>query len=140
MTSLGPVRGYRDAGVVVYKGIRYGADTAVHRFQPARSAAPWESVRTAFEYAPAAPQAGTAELISEDCLFLNVWTPGAGTTALRPVMFYVHGGAYSHGSGASPLYDGAALARQHDVVVVTVNHRLNAFGYLYLQRFGDAGQ
>jgi para-nitrobenzyl esterase len=90
------------------------------------------------DYGPAAPQSNSDERISEDCLFLNVWTPGLEREARRPVMFYIHGGAYAHGSGASPLYDGAELCRRGDVVVVTVNHRLNAFGYLYLQRLtGD---
>jgi para-nitrobenzyl esterase len=90
------------------------------------------------DYGPAAPQDGTDEKISEDCLFLNVWTPGLEREAKRPVMFYIHGGAYAHGSGASPLYDGGELCRHGDVVVVTVNHRLNAFGYLYLQRLAGA--
>ena len=84
------------------------------------------------------PRTAHQEQISEDCLFLNIWTPALNDERKRPVMFYIHGGAYSHGSGSSPLYDGSALARRGDVVVVTVNHRLNAFGYLYLQRFGDA--
>jgi para-nitrobenzyl esterase len=135
-TAHGEVRGYVDSGVRVFKGIRYGADTAPYRFQPPRRPAFWEGVLEAFEYGNASPQDGTDEPISEDCLFLNVWTPGIGDGRKRPVMFYIHGGAYNHGSGSSPLYDGAALARHGDVVVVTVNHRLNAFGYLYLQHFG----
>jgi para-nitrobenzyl esterase len=135
-TMHGSVRGYVDDGVRVFKGIRYGADTAPRRFRPPLPPAAWSEVREAFEYGPAAPQDGTGERTSEDCLFLNVWTPGTERDARRPVMVYLHGGAYSHGSGSSPLYDGAALCRRGDVVVVTVNHRLNAFGYLYLQRLG----
>jgi para-nitrobenzyl esterase len=136
-TTSGPVRGYLDDGVAVFKGIRYGADTQPQRFMPPRGPEPWGNPVEAFEYGAAAPQDRTDAAISEDCLFLNVWTPGMEKNARRPVLFYIHGGAYSHGSGASPLYDGVALCQRGDVVVVTVNHRLNAFGYLYLQRLGD---
>jgi para-nitrobenzyl esterase len=135
--SHGYVRGYNDNGVSVFKGIRYGADTRARRFMPPLPPTPWSDPVDAFEYGASAPQDRSSETISEDCLFLNVWTPAIDRDASRPVMFYIHGGAYSHGSGSSPLYDGACLAREHDVVVVTVNHRLNALGYLYLQRFGD---
>jgi para-nitrobenzyl esterase len=138
------VRGFVDRNVNVFRGIRYGASTAKRRFRPPLPPDPWQDVLDALDYAPAAPQNNTDERISEDCLFLNVWTPGVEREAKRPVMFYVHGGAYAHGSGASPLYDGTELCRRGDVVVVTVNHRLNAFGYLYLQRvagadFADSG-
>ncbi|HZD53528.1 MAG TPA: carboxylesterase/lipase family protein [Woeseiaceae bacterium] len=135
-TTFGDVRGFVEQGINVFRGIRYGTDTRDRRFMPPLSPERREGVSDAFEYGPAAPQDGTDERISEDCLFLNVWTPGVDN-ARRPVMFYIHGGAYSHGSGSSPLYDGKALASAGDVVVVTVNHRLNAFGYLYLRRFED---
>ena len=137
-TRYGKVRGYQDQGISVFRGVRYGANTAPRRFMPPVSPQSWSDVVKAFEYGPAAPQDQTTESISEDCLFLNIWTPALNDGRKRPVMFYIHGGAYSHGSGSSPLYDGTALARRGDVVVVTVNHRLNAFGYLYLQRFGAA--
>jgi para-nitrobenzyl esterase len=133
-TTAGPVRGYVEDGVSIFKGIRYGADTASRRFMPPLAPLPRNDVVEAFDYGASAPQDRTDARISEDCLFLNVWTPGLDSDARRPVMFYIHGGAYSHGSGSSPLYDGRALCRRGDVVVVTVNHRLNAFGYLYLQR------
>lgn len=136
-TTLGKVRGFNDGDVRVFRGLRYGSDTSTHRFMAPSPPAPWDDVKDAFEYGASSPQTHTDEAISEDCLFLNVWTPSIDDGRKRPVMFYIHGGAYSHGSGSSPLYDGAALARRGDVVVVTVNHRLNAFGYLYLQRFGD---
>jgi len=136
-TTHGPVRGFTADGVAVFRGVRYGADTAPGRFMPPAPPDSWSDVLDAFDYGPASPQSGAQEATSEDCLFLNVWTPGADPRAQRPVMFYIHGGAYAHGSGSSPLYDGAELCRRGDVVVVTVNHRLNAFGYLYLQRFGD---
>lgn len=134
-TINGPVRGVRDGGVIVFKGVRYGADTAPRRFQPPVRPAPWTRSADAFAYGPASPQLGSEPNQSEDCLFLNVWTPGLDA-ARRPVMVYVHGGAYSTGSGSSPLYDGARLARRRDVVVVTLNHRLNLFGYASLGRFG----
>jgi para-nitrobenzyl esterase len=133
-TTSGPVRGFIEDGVSIFKGIRYGADTASRRFMPPIPPLPWDEVIESFDYGASTPQDRTDARISEDCLFLNVWTPGLESDARRPVMFYIHGGAYSNGSGSSPLYDGRALCRRGDVVVVTVNHRLNAFGYLYLQR------
>mgnify|MGYP001818718882 FL=1 len=136
-TSFGRVRGFVDEGVNVFRGVRYGADTAPRRFMPPRPPQSWDDVKDAFEYGPAAPQTRSTGAISEDCLFLNVWTPSVDDGRKRPVMFYIHGGAYNHGSGSSPLYDGRVLARRGDVVVVTVNHRLNAFGYLYSQRLDE---
>ena len=138
-TEAGKVRGLVTEGIHSFKGIRYGADTAPRRFMPAFAPTSWKNVVDATEYGPAAPQTGKEETAtSEDCLFLNIWTPGLRDGAKRPVMFYIHGGAYSHGSGSSPLYDGTRLCHRGDVVVVTVNHRLNAFGYLYLARLGAA--
>lgn len=137
-TSNGPVRGRRTDGVNAFLGVRYGADTGARRFRPPVAPAAWSEPANAFEYGASCPQRNTRETHqSEDCLFLNVWTPGLNDGGARPVMVYFHGGAYSAGSGSSPLYDGANLCRRGDVTVVTVNHRLNAFGYLYLQRFGE---
>jgi para-nitrobenzyl esterase len=146
-TTAGPIRGYLDGAISVFKGVPYGADTGPRRFQPPRPPLPWTAVREATAYGPSAPQRGRdTEAQSEDCLVLNVWTPGLDR-ARRPVMVYIHGGAYSTGSGSAPLYDGARLARRGHVVVVTLNHRLNAFGYAYLARLvpeladsGNAGQ
>lgn len=136
-TKVGKVRGYTDNGINVFKGIRYGADTTGQRFMPPILPEPWPEVRDALTYGPASPQQSrSSERTSEDCLFLNVWTPSLRDGRKRPVMFYIHGGAYANGSGSSPLYDGVRLCRRGDVVVVSVNHRLNAFGYLYLARFG----
>lgn len=133
-TRAGPVRGQTDRGVHVFKGVRYGADTAPRRFMPALPPTPWREVRDALEYGPASPQRSSEPNQSEDCLFLNVWTRGLRDGARRPVMVYVHGGAHANGSGSSPLYDGVNLCRRGDVVVVTVNHRLNVFGYNGLGR------
>ena len=132
MTSNGPVRGYTNSGVKVFKGVRYGADTGPLRFEKPAAPAPWSDVAEAVDYGAACPQSGDREPVSEDCLFLNVWTPALGDGGKRPVMVYFHGGAYNSGSGSHPMYDGAHLVNKGDVVVVTVNHRLNAFGYLYL--------
>ncbi|WP_348240021.1 carboxylesterase family protein, partial [Salmonella enterica] len=74
--------------------------------------------------------------MSEDCLVLNVWTPGLRDGRKRPIMVYFHGGEFSSGRGSSPIYDGKRLCLRGDVVVVTVNHRLNSFGHGYLARMG----
>jgi para-nitrobenzyl esterase len=137
-TRHGRIRGYRDDGIHVFKGVRYGADTAPRRFMAPLAPQAWDGVVDALEHGPSSPQSSREDAISEDCLFLNVYTPGLRERARRPVMVYIHGGAYNNGSGSSPLYDGVRLCRRGDVVVVTVNHRLNAFGYLYLARHGDS--
>ena len=122
-----------------YPGIRYA------RAERFRAPVPVTTAEQPFadqgQYGPACPQAGDRyQPQSEDCLFLNVWTPTAAAKKPRAVMVYFHGGAYSSGSVTDPLNDGATLAAQGDVVVVTVNHRLNALGYLYLpDRFPDSG-
>lgn len=132
--------------IVALKGIRYGN---AERFM-APKAAPWGMVdmATLQSYGPSCPQQNDRySPVNEDCLYLNIWAPKAKLKRPRPVMIYFHGGAYSTGSVIDPLNDGAALAARGDVVVVTVNHRLNALGYLYLARFdtrfpdsGNAGQ
>lgn len=139
MTTAGRVQGLREAGVLVFRGIRYGADTRSFRFGAPVAPAPWTGIARATAYGPAAPQTGASEPISEDCLFLNVWTPGLDA-GRRPVMVYLHGGAHSHGSGSDLLYDGSNLVRRGDVVVVTLNHRLAALGYAYLARLGGPAE
>ena len=138
MTQAGPVTGQVRTGVSVFLGLRYGADTGQARFQPPVKPAPWKDPVAALAYGASSPQAGhdlrSPEPQSEDCLFLNVWTPEANAKKQRPVMVYIHGGAYSGGSGSDALYDGTNLCLRGDVVVVTLNHRLNVFGYLYLAR------
>jgi para-nitrobenzyl esterase len=135
-TTAGKVRGYLDQGIHAFKGIPYGGDTAKRRFQAPVPPDPWEGVRDATAFAAMAPQTRPAEGASEDCLRLNVWTPALRDGHRRPVLVYFHGGAYNNGSVTSNLYDGVRLSRRGDVVVVTVNGRLNGFGFLYL---GDLG-
>lgn len=128
----GRVVGTREQGVCVFRGLRYGADTAPLRFRAARREDAWRGAREAFDYGASAPQAGGDGPGSEDCLFLNLWTPALRDGRKRPVLVYIHGGAYSTGAGSDALYDGTRLCLRGDMVVVTLNHRLNAFGYLQL--------
>jgi para-nitrobenzyl esterase len=138
-THYGRVRGSVEGGVMAFRGIRYGADTASRRFRRALPPQPWSGIAEATAYGHAAPQTRADEPTSEDCLFLNVWTPGLDS-GRRPVMVYIHGGAHAHGSGSDPLYDGASLVRRGDVVVVTLNHRLAGLGYAYLAEIGGPAE
>lgn len=137
-TRHGRVRGAIAGDVLSFKGVRYGAPP--RRFEAPTTPQAWRGVRDALSFGPACPQRGLdGEAHSEDCLFLNVWTPAL--SGARPVALYIHGGAYNTGSGSSAVTDGARLAAYGDVVVVTLNHRLNAFGYAYLAEHGfpDSG-
>lgn len=133
-TTEGRYRGRVDAGVHAFKGMRYGASSAgAGRFRPPRAAERFAGVRDAFEYGDQAPQvrSSLADLgpMSEDCLRINVWTPGPGEGRRRPVLLWFHGGGFEAGSGSAPIYDGTRMARRGDVVVCTINHRLNVFGF-----------
>ncbi|MGQ9426214.1 carboxylesterase/lipase family protein [Gilvimarinus sp. F26214L] len=150
-TEHGQVKGFVEDGVNVFKGIRYGADTATTRFQAPAEPEPWSEVADASAYGNSCPQIPTGSggglfnswrpdpvpPLSEDCLFLNVWTPALRDGGKRPVMVWFHGGGFSSGNGSSNAYDGVRLASRGDAVVVTVNHRLNYFGYLYLGEYGE---
>ena len=144
-TSLGPVRGTtsEDGEVKIFRGVRYAASTEGMRFQEAADPQPWATPRDATQFGPDCPQrpSGNVPVFaswvndlpqSEDCLFLNVWTRGTNDGKKRPIMVWLHGGGYVTGSGSSHGYDGTRLAERGDVVIVTINHRLNGFGYLYL--------
>ena len=143
-TEYGPVKGVRAEGVTTFKGISYGATTAgADRFQPPKPPQPWSEVRDVTAFGPMCPQL-TSPLpsifsswtfdkdMSEDCLKLNVWTPALRDNRKRPVMVWFHGGDFANLSGSRNVFDGTRLCQKGDVVVVTVNHRLNLFGYLYL--------
>lgn len=138
-TTEGRYRGRIENGVQVFRGLRYGADTSgAGRFLPPRPAETFAGIRDAFDFGDQAPQPRTILTvpgpISEDCLRVNVWTPETGGTRKRPVMLWFHGGGFEAGTGSSGLYDGANMARRGDVVVVTINHRLNVFGFCDLSQ------
>jgi para-nitrobenzyl esterase len=162
-TTHGKVQGIVNAGIKEFKFIPYGAPTGgKNRYMPPRKPASWAGVRECIGYGPISPQT-PADLRSEygmmiqwdrhvgdggmgeDVLHLNVWTPGTNDGGKRPVLVSFHGGGFATGSGNAPGYDGAQLARFGNVVVVTVNHRLAAFGYANLvdagapQEFAFAG-
>ena len=151
-TTFGRIRGVETGGIKVFKGVPYGASTAGgNRFMPPVNPAKWAGVRDALAYGLSAPQtepgtpprAGDLAVAGaglgdegEDCLVLNVWTPALGDNRRRPVMFWCHGGGFATGSGSSPVTEGANLARRGDVVVVTINHRLNVLGFTSLAEHG----
>jgi para-nitrobenzyl esterase len=149
-THRGKVRGTGDDGIKVFKGIPYAATTdGLNRFRPPKPAKSWLDVRDAIAYGPMCPQVGrergsyTASWTydkeaSEDCLTLNVWTPALHDQRRRPVMVWLHGGGFSAGSGSRNVFDGTRLCQHGDVVVVTLNHRLSIFGFLYLSHLGGA--
>ncbi len=150
-TEYGPVRGQRSGEVFAFKGIRYGADTSMTRFAAPANPEPWTDAAETTAYAASCPQTPTgnaaglftswrpdpAPPMSEDCLFLNVWTPGIADGRERAVMVWLHGGGFASGSGSSLAYEGSRLAARGDVVVVTINHRLNIYGYMALNHYGE---
>jgi len=158
-TNAGKIRGFKRNGVYIFKGVPYGASTAgARRFMPPVKPEPWKEIRNALQYGRVCPnqdsahfntdgknlanfdedafvlhRGAAATVPGEDCLRLNLWTQEINASRKRPVMVYMHGGGFSGGSGHDLLsYDGESLARNHDVVVLTHNHRLNVYGYLNL--------
>jgi para-nitrobenzyl esterase len=144
-TRYGKLEGREENGLFVFKGVPFAAPPiGANRWMPPQKPAPWTGVRDAKAFGKAAPQnppppaltaafpgMGAIEPWAEDCLFLNVWTP-ALDRARRPVMVWIHGGAFVMGSGSTPIYDGTTLARRGDTVVVTINYRLGPLGFLRL--------
>jgi para-nitrobenzyl esterase len=147
-TTSGKIRGVvQENKVIAFRGIPYGAPTGgANRFMPPVKPEPWTGIKETVEWGPEAPQGPHTEIpevtatipkgtISEDCLHLNVWTNGLDSRK-RPVMVWLHGGGFTSGNGSYSMYDGANMARKQDVVNVTINHRLNSFGFLYLADLG----
>jgi para-nitrobenzyl esterase len=162
-TTAGKIRGFKRNGIYIFKGVPYGASTAgSNRFMPPAKPEPWPGIRNALQYGRVCPSQDSAHFSTdgknlansdedafllhrgaaatvpgEDCLRLNLWTPEINASHKRPVMVYMHGGGFAGGSGHDLLsYDGESLARNHDAVVVTHNHRLNVYGYLNLEHLG----
>lgn len=146
-TTHGQLRGVRNGRLTLFKGVPYaGSPAGERRFKAPPELEPWTGVRDALVYGPQAiqppdpgwPKEWAPAASSEDCLVLNVWTPGTVDGGKRPIMFYSHGGGFATGNGGAEVWpqslhhDGAALARSQDVVVVTHNHRLGLLGFLYL--------
>ena len=149
-TSNGRVRGATRRGALAFMGIPYArAAVGRLRFAAPRPPEPWPGVRDCFEPGPGAPQrssmpswlqglAGNPRLTGEDCLRVHVFTPSL-EPAKRPVLVWIHGGGFVFGSGSAPVYDGVQLAREHDVVVITLNYRLGALGFAQLDSVARGG-
>ena len=154
-TDRGRISGRRRGGVEQFIEIPYAAPpVGPRRFKVPQPVVAWEGVRPADSWRNRAPQPPDpsyaraprvfyamhgdfyAPQLSEDCLTVNVWTPSTTDGERRPVLFWIHGGAFTYGHAASDAYDGENFAREHDVVFVSVTHRLNAFGFLQLERLG----
>jgi para-nitrobenzyl esterase len=153
-TQSGKVAGYLHEGIFAFKGVPY-ADTSegANRFLPPVKCKPWSGVRSSRQYGYVAPQSARAGwandeeafmfawddgVQNEDCLRVNLWTPGIADGRKRPVMVWLHGGGFAAGSGQElRSYDGENLAKRGDIVLVSLNHRLNVFGYLDLSRYGE---
>lgn len=149
-TASGKVRGFIHNGIFTYKGIPYAR---AERFMPPVKPEPWEGVRSSTSWGPVAPLMTPTTQVqdepefvfdhdwgytNEDCLRINIWTPSISDGKKRPVMFWIHGGGFTAGSSQElPSYHGENLSRKGDVVVVSVNHRLNVLGFLDLSAYGE---
>ena len=142
-TTAGLVQGTNENGIYRYLGVPYAE--AKERFVPAQEATAWEGIRMADSYGPISPQGSISGVGGDDnqdgtdnnSQNLNIWTPGVNDGKKRPVMVWLHGGGFSTGSANEEGYDGEALSRSGDAVVVSVNHRLNVFGFLDLSAYGE---
>lgn len=149
-TESGKVRGYSHSGIFIFKGLPYAK---AERFTAPQQPAPWQGIRSSMTYGPVCPLENPTTSVSdegefvfhhdwgytnENCLCLNVWTPGISSGKKRPVMFWIHGGGFTAGSSQElPSYEGENLSKKGDVVVVSINHRLNILGFLDMSAYGD---
>jgi para-nitrobenzyl esterase len=142
-TKAGKIQGRLENGLYIFRGIPFAASTSDdRRWLPPQSVTPWKGIRSALEFGNIAPQGADnlkvmpefqkTEMQSEDCLFLNIWSPGLDD-ARRPVMVWIHGGAFNVGSGSSPMYSGETLAKRGNIVFVSINYRLGPLGFLHLK-------
>ena len=149
-TVSGKVRGYTDGVIYTFKGIPFAGTTeGKNRFLATNKAAPWAGVRNSMTYGPVCPpfNHGSGQSFqferqfaqeAEDCLRVNIWTPGINDNRKRPVLFWLHSMGFHSGSGHDfRVYDGANLARRGDVVLVSINHRINIFGFCNLAEYGE---
>jgi len=150
-TRYGKVQGSKQGSISVWKGIPFAQPpTGERRFRSPQPPEPWTGVREATAFSPMAPQVQEAPAglvganravdlrpMSEDCLSLNIWSPGADQEK-RPVMVWIHGGAFTLGSASDPWYDGTSFAANHNIVVVTLNYRLGILGFVYLKNLAGA--
>lgn len=148
-TESGKVRGYVHNSIYTYKGIPYAEANRFEAPKPLK----WDGIRSSLTYGPVAPLLTPTTKVqdesefvfnhnwgytNEDCLRINIWTPGINDGKKRPVLFWIHGGGYTSGSSIElPSYEGESLAKKGDVVVVSINHRLNILGYLDLSAYGE---
>jgi para-nitrobenzyl esterase len=149
-TGAGKVRGYINNSIFTYKGIPYAE---AKRFEAPQKTKSWQGIRSSLSYGPVAPLMDPTTSVqdegefvfhhdwgftNENCLMVNVWTPGINDGKKRPVLFWIHGGGFTAGSSQElPSYDGESLAKKGDVVVVSINHRLNILGFLDLSAYGE---
>ncbi|MDQ0194502.1 carboxylesterase/lipase family protein [Paenibacillus wynnii] len=145
-TQYGKIKGTQANGINIWRGIPYATPPiGALRFHAPQPPKPWSLVRDAVEFGPVSHQpadnrgtrfGGTQPVHSEDCLYLNVWSPVASEEAL-PVMVWIHGGTFVTGSGSQPMFEGTPLASRGNVIVVSINYRLGPFGFLHLSPWGD---
>ena len=147
-TKYGRIAGRQEDDIAVFRGIPYAAPPLGElRWRAPRDPESWDGIREADEFGPGSMQTfmpgiellgAWEQPVDEDCLTLNIWTPGVDDAA-RPVMVWIHGGGFASGSGTTPIYDGQHLARRGDIVLVTINYRLGALGYFYNEALTDGG-
>ncbi|WP_019636460.1 carboxylesterase/lipase family protein [Paenibacillus fonticola] len=141
-TKFGQLQGVQEGRVFAWRGVPYAKPPLGNlRFRPPQAPEPWEGIKEAQQFAPRAmqpllwSQEAAPEGYSEDCLYLNIWSPAADHKK-RPVMVWIHGGFFTVGSGSDPRFNGTAMAELNDVVLVTMNYRLGPFGFLQLRQIG----